>query len=346
MYAATKGKTFDEIIEATQPTTNGAALAGSVTVSSSTLSVMAQRLASLRDGGGSGMATGNKGFSGLKVWGQGFGQTAEQRERDNVDGYDADTSGIVFGADTESFGDNLTMGLAVSYADTEVDSNNANRTNTNIKSYQATLYGNYNFNNGHTYFTGMLGYAYGDNDTTRHDVGGVAGLTAKGDFGSSQFLAQIKAEGGGHHIGRFMKLQPNLLANYVHYNPDDYTETGAGGASLVVSNDSSNIFELGGGLSANWKLMHVDGSVLKPEIHIGYRYDLIGDAVATTSSFTGGGASFETEGADPAQGTFNIGAGVQYYSTDSWELSANYDLTVKSDYTAHAGLVKAAYQLQ
>ena len=74
------------------------------------------------------------------------------------------------------------------------------------------------------------------------------------------------------------------------------------------------------------------------------RHDLIGDEFETTSRFSGGGASFETTGFEPAQTTFNLGADLTYFNTANWELKAGYDFEFKEDYDAHTGTLEAAYR--
>jgi outer membrane autotransporter protein len=140
-----------------------------------------------------------------------------------------------------------------------------------------------------------------------------------------------------------MTLTPHALAHWTYYSADDYTETGAGAANLNVDNDSLNIFELGVGVDAAWDMKNRNGSRVKPVLSAGVRYDLVGDEVETTSTFTGGGAAFGTQGMEPGRTTLNLGAGVGYFTTDNWELSAEYDYEYKSDYDGHSGQFRAAY---
>src|SRR5262249_42453021 len=139
-------------------------------------------------------------------------------------------------------------------------------------------------------------------------------------------------------------ITPNVLMHWVHYDPDSYTETGAGGLSQRVDGDTMNIFELGIGVKAGWQHTNADGSKLTPQVRVGYRYDLIGDNVEATSSFTGGGAAFDTKGPDPAQSSFNLGGTLKYDANDSWEFTASYDLDAKEDYISNAGFVRAGYK--
>lgn len=340
--AASSAGAVNEVLEASHATVDGGHVVAGLTVASQSLGLASTRLASLRDGGETGMAAGSNG-QGLKAWGQVFGQTSTQDQRDGIDGYDADTYGFAVGMDSANIVDGGVVGLAFSYGDTSVDSENANTTDTEVDTYQVTLYGDYDLDE-QTYINGMIGYAWGEADTTRHNVGGVSGLTANGNFDSNQFIAQAEL-GRDYNYGDNMTLTPNVLAHYSYYNADDYTETGAGGANLAVDNKDLNVFELGLGVDASWLFENADGSLVEPEVRVGVRYDLIGDEVETTSAFTGAPTvSFNTQGFDPAQTTFNIGAGVKYYSTDNWDLTANYDFEVKEDYDSHAAFLRAAYK--
>ena len=303
--------------------------------------ITTDRLASLRTVDGStGMAAGNI-SQGVSIWGQLFGSTGEQDSRDGVDGYDFDTIGISVGVDTETLAEDWVWGLAFSYGDTDVDSNNANTTETEIDSYQISLYTDYEIDQ-RTYVTGQLGYVWADNETTRHNVGGIAGVNANGDFDSDQIIA--RAELGRSYTHGSAIITPSVSANYMHYSADSYTETGAGTANLNVSTDDLNLFEIGVGVEAAWMNKNSDGSYWRPELRAGVRHDLVGDEFETNNTFTGGGAAFQTEGFDPAQTTFNVGAGVTYFSTTNWDLSASYDFEAKSDYDSHSGLLRAAYK--
>lgn len=331
--SASSQQEVNDIFEALQPTIDGGHVVGAFNVSHKSLDLARVRLASLRSGQ-TGMSAGDGVYT-SNVWARGFGQMSEQDRRDGIDGYEADTYGFAVGIDNDVT-DHLRLGIAFSYADTEVDSKNINRTNTAINSYQGTIYGDYDVSD-ITYINGMLGYTYGTNDTTRYDVGGVSGLNANADFDSSQFSAQLEV---GMDIANIndVTVTPHALVNYLHYNADSYTETGAGGANLSVENDNLNMLELGVGIDAAMQVRNIyKSTVLEPSVRAGYRYDVIGDTVATTSRFTGGGATFKTEGFDPAQSTLNLGSSLSYYKEGEWSLAIGYDYEVKKDYDAHSG---------
>ncbi len=342
LLTASTGEEAQEIAEAAGPTVDGGNVVASMDVSTQVFGVTSTRLASLSGRGGeTGMAAGSMPV-GSHFWGQVFGQSADQDHRDGVDGYESDTYGLAVGADAEAMDGAGHLGAALSYARTNVDSDNATSTETDIDSYQLTLYGDMDIVND-MYVSGMAAYAWNDNDTQRHDVGGVAGLDADGDFSAHQFSAKFEL-GRPYAMEGGLVLTPTAMAAYTYYNAEDYTETGAGTANLDVEQDSVSKFDVGVGIDAQWTMQNADGSFLKPGLNAGYRYDLVGDDIQTTSTFTGGGAAFETDGMDPARSQFDVGASIQYLTTNNWDFSAQYNYEIKSDYDAHSGILRAGYK--
>lgn len=332
----------NEVLEATASAVDGGAVVAAMGVSNQTSSIADTRLAALRTGDtvATGMSAGNA-TNGMQFWGQAFGAVADQSDRDGVNGYDADTFGVAVGMESEALGDNVALGFALAYATTDVDSENATTTKTEVDSYQLTLYGDYDLDSS-TYISGQIGYSFNDNDSTRHNVGGIAGTNANGNYDSNQL--SLRVEGGrSYEMSNDLTITPSVSMAYMNYDADNYTETGAGGANLTVDSDDLSSFEIGVGVEAGWMLEQPDGSVMKPVIRVGVRHDLIGDEFEATNTLAGGGAAFKTQGFDPAQTTFNGGVGMTYFSTENWDFTANYDAEFKSDYLSHAGVLKAAY---
>ena len=341
MVAASTAEALDEVLESVVPTIDGGAVLSGFTASVQSLDANSNRLAAVRDGNETGMVAGEIG-QGVEAWIQGFGQLADHDKRDGIDGYESDTLGVAVGVDTANIVDGGRIGLALSYANSDVESKNANSTDTDVSSYQVSLYGDTDLG-AETYLEGMLGFAWNDIDQTRHNVG-FAGNTADADFDSNQVIAYAEA-GRDYAIGGKATFTPSILAHYQHISVDDYTETGAGGLNLSVDNDNLDIFELGLGAEVSWDLEGANGADVRPAINAGYRHDLVGDEVQSTSSFAGAPAvSFATDGVEPAQGTFNVGASISYAMENNWEFTADYDLDIKSDYDAHAAYLRAGYK--
>jgi outer membrane autotransporter protein len=325
------------------PDVSGGAIGGLTTVGGSTANIIGDRVASLRnaDGYETGMVAGNA-FDNYHFWGQVFGAKADQDRRNFIAGYEADTYGFVGGVDT-NVTDDFRLGAAFAYADTDVDSEDSNRTKTDIDSYQLSVYGDLDLKD-NVFLSGQVSYLYGDIETRRHNVGGIAGNTARADFHSNQYGARAEL-GRKFAVDSNFTLTPSLLANYSHIDVDSYSEKGAGGLSLRnVKTDDMDILELGVNLIAEATYADLQGGLIKPNLHVGYRHDFIGDTVSTLGGLAGGGAAFRTNGADPAQNTVNVGAGIKWQLQNNLEFTANYDYEHKSDYDAHSGYIRAGYK--
>jgi uncharacterized protein with beta-barrel porin domain len=336
----------NRVLESVQPAEDGGSVVSTLTFVDNSINLTGERLNSLRmpgadDFGMTGLSAGGADTSDKRVWGQVSGQAARQRFREDIAGYDAALVAGTVGMDTENILENSIVGLAFSYGKTHIDSRNATRTDTDIDSYQATLYSDYDLGQGY-YLNGMAGVAFNDHTTLRHDVGAIPGLNAYGDFSSWQVAA--KAETGRSFYVGYGTFTPMALVNWVYYNADDYTETGAGGASLHVRTESLNQLDLGLGARISGNLTNTDGARTIPEIHASYRREMIGDKLETLSAFAGGGPAFSGESPAPAQNKFNIGAQVKYYSVNNLELTASYDLDARPGFMSHAGLLRAGWK--
>lgn len=287
-----------------------------------------------------GVASGN-GPKGLGAWGQVFGQVLDHDARGGVPGYDAHTAGFTLGMEATSMFRDTVAGVSVSYGNSDVESDNANRTQTDIDSYQLSLYGQKELEN-LMYLRGMAAYAFNNVDTARFNVGGVGGPTALGDFSAHQY--GLRLEAGRRYAYGGATLIPNILFNWTHYDPESYTETGAGGLNLTVRGSELDRAEAGLGLKAKWGWQDADGNRFAPILRAGYRYDLVGDNVEATSTFTGGGAAFTTQGVDPARSSFNAGGTLVYETPSNWEFQASYDADMRQDFLSHSGSLRAVFR--
>jgi outer membrane autotransporter protein len=81
------------------------------------------------------------------------------------------------------------------------------------------------------------------------------------------------------------------------------------------------------------------GNTFVPRVSAEYLYDFIGDEAESTGKFATGN-SFTVKGADVAQSTLRLGAGLTLLTQDNIELSVDYSGDIKADYDSHAGAVK------
>lgn len=342
LVAATTAQRVNDILESLQPTVDGGSMVASIGVMDSTFDMTDERMADARTGEtATGMAAGDT-TNGMRVWLQGFGQTASQNEREGIDGYDANTWGGAIGIDSANIMEGGLLGIDFGYGRSNVNSKNINSTDDQIDSYQLTLYGRSSFSRDF-FVNGMVAYGWDRNSQTRHDVGLISGLDANSSFDAHQIAA--RASVGRDFVAGSTTLTPSFVGDYMYYNASSYTETDAGGASLNVNPDSYNQFDLGLALKAAWEFKGDDGSRSKPDLHVGYRYGLMNDKVKATSSFVGTpDTTFVTDGQTPGRGIFNAGADIKFMSSNSWDFTASYDFEAKSGFTSHSGILRAGYR--
>ncbi len=111
-----------------------------------------------------------------------------------------------------------------------------------------------------------------------------------------------------------------------------YTEEGAGSLNLSIDSRNYDMFQSGLGTSLSRPFLWQD-SRLMPEVHVKWLYDFIGDRQQTTSTFTGGGASFSTGGYDPPQSSLNAGARLTLINRYGVTVSVNYDWNSRRIFT-------------
>ncbi len=269
------------------------------------------------------------------AWIKPFYNTMDQDERNGVDGFGADTAGVAFGADVE-VSDESRVGIAGSWAASDVDGDGAGESQLDIDSYQVTLYGDYDF--GVAYVEGFAGYAINQVDSQRViDFGTLNPRTARASFDSQQSVL-------GALVGTNLSLSENLVVSpetsltWTRVKTDDYTETGAGGVSQIVSVDDVDVVQasLGATLSA---ILPMESGTLVPQGFLGVGYDLAGDEAVATARFTGGGAAFEQTGAEVEQFSVNAGLGLTW-EANAFSIGANYDAEYREDFLSHTGQVK------
>ena len=328
-------------LETLAPVVSGGAVTGAVSAGGASSSAVSTRVASLRTGisAGQGLSAGDEVDGSKSYWFQGFGTFANQKKRQGVEGFESVTGGFAFGSD-KPVTDRYTFGLAGSYSYTNIDSENSEN-RTFVKSYQATLYGSYKFDNGY-YLEAQTGLALNIFNSRRFISIGALTREARSKFDGYQFL-QTAELGRDISFGNNFEFTPSLGLSWAHIEIDNYTESNAGASNLVVGRQKYDIFNitLKGEARRTW--LFKAGS-LSPEIHLGYNYEAIHDQIQTVSSFSGGGSSFQTTGFKPANHTGLVGSGITWSSDNNFDFVFTYDLQFKEDFTSHSALLKGRWK--
>lgn len=280
-----------------------------------------------------GLASGDLAFNDKHFWLKPFGSWANQDKRNGTAGYDANTYGLAFGADGQ-ISDANTVGLAIAYARTDMDSD-MTKQKADIDSYQAAFYGSYKFSDV-TSLNYQADFAYHDNSGRRY-VTGIG--SAKSDYDSwsghvGVALAHTIA------IDEATTFTPSVRADYSRIRAESYREKGAGAFSLNVGSETAEELILG----ADGKLARSITDKATAFANLGVGYDVINDRTSLTSSFAGiPGATFTTRGIDPSPWLVRGGLGIVGQATDTLELSLRYDFEVRNDFDNQTASVKARW---
>ncbi len=289
--------------------------------------------------GETGVSSGDEASRLTGIWAKGYGSHLNQGTRKGVAGYKAWNLGTALGAD-HLFGDNLTLGASGGYAYGRVNSK-VNNGRTAINSGQGTLYGEYQ-NEARTYFIDMAGsFAWNWYDGKRDVVVGTINRTAFAEYEGQQYDTYL---GGGYNfdLGNNFTFTPLASLQWDHLHLNSYTETGAGSMNLSQKAQSFNLLQSGVGAKLSYDAK-TKWALITPEIHGKWLYDFIGDNVAITSTFTGGGAAFDALGAKPARNSFNAGGKLSFGLDNNVSLVGTCDTEMKEEYFGIYGTVEVRY---
>lgn len=280
---------------------------------------------------------------GVQLWAHAFATSAEQGARDGQASYDVSGSGVTFGVDTGDMHDKLTLGLALSYADTDINSNGFNNTNSEVQTYQTSFYSSYHFDNDY-YFSGIFSYAMSDVSGRRFNIGGTS-LVGNSQYDAEQ-IALSAAFGRNIIFDRDFLIQPSLQADYAFMEFEQYREDGAQGAGLRVRQSALNSLAIGPYLKFASNQDIGEGIGIVPEAGIGYSYDIIQDTVNAVSSFQAfdadGPVEFSTRGFDPQAHNLDLDLATNFeYKQLSGRLG--YNLDYQGDLVRHTGSVNFSY---
>jgi len=270
------------------------------------------------------------------AWTRGFGGCLNQEARGSSGGCRGDLLGVALGFDRFLTGHFL-FGISGGYSRARVRPVDAG-TRTDGDSWQAGLYGN--FIRGAFSLSAVVSFADNRYDASRHILFGTTDRFAESRYGGRQYSGYME---GGYTFGSHgFDITPLISLRYMKLQLDGYSETGAGSLNLTVDAQDYDMLQSGLGVSLSRPLLHGEARVL-PEVHLKWLYDFIGDRQQATATFTGGGASFFTEGFDPPQSSVNAGASLTVAAKAGVALSLNYDFEMKKDFHSHTGCLTVRY---
>ena len=302
---------------------------GGATQAATTGQTLISNVTAGRTGAGRGLSSGDS-FKETGVWVQTLYSDANQDLRDGVAGYNAYSRGIAIGADGK-LNDQVTLGLAYSFLNTDVNGDTGNK--TEVDGHAFTLYGG--FEQGNYFVDGSLTYGLNDNDSKRE----VAGTSAKADYDSSLFGVNLIG-GYTYHIDERFLVEPRIAARYSRVDIDSYREKGSS-AALKVDGQRYEVMELGAGLRVAGRFPLGQGT-LEPQAKLMAYHDFAADEAASTSTYVLGNTPFVTSGASAVRNSYEAGVGADYH-LGAVTVGLNYDYTGKSGFDADTFTAKVRY---
>nr|VFK59249.1 MAG: outer membrane autotransporter barrel domain-containing protein [Candidatus Kentron sp. TUN] len=350
--AAAAGATIAQKAEATkvakqvvaQADTLSAASAASVGAGAKAVGAASSRLAYLRSGvqhasvGQSGFSSGDSAGMAPNSWIKTFGNWASQDDEGGVDGYDADTYGFAAGMDAEVY-ENVRAGVAFSYSNADIEGNGAGDSKVDVENYQVTFYGDYTTDM--FYVEGMLGYAAGNNETSRQINAGTLNRTPTAAYDSKQYMFSVGA-GIPVDMGNDITVTPKGSVSWTHVSSDNYVEANAGNLGLKVNPDDIDSVVASIGAQIHTKIKQGKGHLV-PSAYVGVNYDFADEDASASYSFIGGTTTSIVNGMENEEFSSNIGLGLEY-EVDQWSVGINYDGQFKSGYDSHAATLQARYK--
>ncbi|MFO1248100.1 MAG: autotransporter outer membrane beta-barrel domain-containing protein [Alphaproteobacteria bacterium] len=199
-------------------------------------------------------------------------------------------------------------------------------TRTNTQWFMLTGYTNWRGK--HVFLDTQISAAYGDFQETRSLA--VGGLFREASSKRPAAMLALGANAGTILNYSGIEVDPHVSLDGLTLREEGYLETNGGpGLNLDVAPYFAS--SLRGAIGADLKkTVHVWNFDLSPELRLGYRYDLLQQAVKIKAAFqsTGGrstaGNTMTFVGPDPDSGNAILGLGVGA-GTDTWHLGVNYD---------------------
>lgn len=237
-----------------------------------------------------------------------------------VDGsYEAQYNGIVIGSDLYKNG-KTTAGIALSYADGNINGSNVAATTKNdAEYYGASLYGR--IDNGDSAILGDISYMHSDNDITQNNSGHEITASADADAFSIGIRAEQAYKAGA---GKFV---PYAGIRYMHLGAGDYRNS----LGMEYNADDQNLWLLPVGVTYSAEVQSGDWTV-KPIAEVGYVWTMGDRDTDQTVSLNGASDTFGFETAD--SGSFIGRLGIEAEKSDvTYGLSYEYQKgdTVKAN---------------
>jgi len=281
------------------------------------------------------------------IWAKPFGSYLTQEAKQSIPGYNAWNTGTVVGFD-HMITDDITLGLAGSYAYGSLDS--ADGSNTGITSTQGTIYAGYQDPDLKFFLEAAGSFAWdwydGKRNITFMDRTADSSYDGQGYslyLGSGYNFYAGKSPEYGTILGENFVFTPLASLEWTHRSLGSYTETNAGALDLKVNGQDYDTLESSLGASFSSPEKYYWG-VFTPELHAKWLYDYISDKMTVTSAFVNDGGSFTFNGITPMKNAVDIGGKMSFDLKDNMSLIAAFDSELKNGFLGIYGSGTVRYR--
>jgi uncharacterized protein with beta-barrel porin domain len=237
---------------------------------------------------------------------------------------------------------NYVLGAAVTYANANISTDSNNK--SNVDSYQLALYNNNIGSNGlGLYNNNIINLAYNKYKNSRNINVGTFNAIANADYSGVQYGAKT---GLGYNIKLSDKLMisPNASIRYSALDQQNYTETGAGNAGLIVRNDRFETLVSDLGVRAISKF-DVNQHNVVPALNLSWSHNLMTDGQSSTSHYIAGGDPLANNSATLVKDIFNIGVEAGIFAKDkASSFTVRVDTQKGKEYIGYMGSLKYRYE--
>lgn len=259
-------------------------------------------------------------------------------------GYKYRGEGILLGYD--HLVGRLALGAAVSYMTGDFTDSSAQESNSDIDTFGAYLYGNYNAYNG-LVFSGVLGYAYSDSQIRDYrTLDGHNGWNTA-DYGANSLMASVNV-GTDFWLTERFSLTPSVGFSYVRTHNSDHEQYftadtgGVGGNTLSAGKVKGHSAQVPLDLAAHYEWDLDDESHFTITGNVGYAYELNNKGPNGLITYSGlpGVGPVRIASRELGRHILNLGVNGKYYYKQ-YELGFGYNYTGKEQYNSHTFLLNA-----
>jgi outer membrane autotransporter protein len=253
-------------------------------------------------------------------WMLGLGGYDDVNDEGGLFGYDSRTWGMVGGVDTTFEGGDVLVGVAVGWAESDIDSNRSGD-GSDVESFRLTGYGS--MKRDVWFFDSALHYTHHEFESTRSlRVGALSG-TAEADYSGDEYGAEVRL--GQLQQYRDWIVEPSVSVGGGVLVRESYGEKGLSDAlSPLGLRLGKRTYESGrveGRVRFAKSLVRNNGWTVTPEVAVGVAHRIGNIDGAATARFTGATTQFVAIGIAPNRtsglvelGLSGVGEGVHFFA--------------------------------